>query len=136
MKKRKFGKLGVKEHPLIGQILNPVETTQYRALAATAKFLAIDRGDIVYCAKELTHHMATPTTADWEKMVRLERYLNNRPRVQLWYKIQETPCQLEMWCKTQAVVALSSAEAELYGSVRASAETMDSSRCTKTSAHT
>ena len=29
-----------------------------------------------------------------------------------------------MWCKTQAVVPLSSAEAELYGLVRASAETM------------
>ena len=29
-----------------------------------------------------------------------------------------------MWCKTQAVVALSSAEAELFGLVRASAETM------------
>ena len=29
-----------------------------------------------------------------------------------------------MWCKTQAVVALSSAEAEFYGLVRASAETM------------
>ena len=29
-----------------------------------------------------------------------------------------------MWCKTQAVVALSSAEAELYGLVRSSAETM------------
>ena len=27
------------------------------------------------CAKELTRHMATPTTADWEKMVRLGRYL-------------------------------------------------------------
>ena len=29
-----------------------------------------------------------------------------------------------MWCKTQTVAALSSAEAELYGLVRASAETM------------
>ena len=29
-----------------------------------------------------------------------------------------------MWCKTQAVVALSSAEAEVYGSVRALTETM------------
>ena len=65
----------------------------------------------------------------------------------MWYKFQETPCQLEtfsdtdwagcrrtrrsatvgytvagshlikMWCKTQIVVALSSAEAELYGLV-------------------
>ena len=32
----------MKEQPLIGQILNPVETTRYRALAATANFLAID----------------------------------------------------------------------------------------------
>ena len=31
---------------------------------------------------------------------------------------------IKMWCKTQAVVAPSSAEAELYGLVRASAETM------------
>ena len=146
VEKRKLGKLG--------QILSPVETTRQRALAATANFLAIDRGGIVYCAKELTRHMATPTTADWENMVRLGRYLKNRPRVQLWYKFQETPCQLEtfsdtdwagcrrtrrsttggytvarshlikMRCKTQAVVALSSAEAELYGLVRASAETI------------
>ena len=31
---------------------------------------------------------------------------------------------IRMWCKTKAVVALSSAEAEFYGLVRASAETM------------
>ena len=97
--------------------------------------------------------MATPTTADWEKVVMLVRCLKNKPRVRLWYKFQELPCQLEtypdtdragcrtrrsttggytvagshlikMWCRTQAVVALSSAEAELYGLVRASAETM------------
>ena len=34
------------------------------------------------------------------------------------------PRLIKMWCKTQAVVALSSADAELYGLVRASAETM------------
>ena len=154
VEKRKLGKLGMKEQPLIGQILNPVETTRYGALAANANFLAIARGDIVCCAKELTRHMATPTTADWVKVVRLGRYLKTRPRVQLWYKFQETPCPLEtfsytnlagcrrtrrsttggytvagshltkMWCKTQADVALSSAEAELYGLVRASAETI------------
>ena len=100
VEKRKLGKLGMKEQPLIGQILSPVETTRYSALAATANFLATDRGDIVFCAKELTRHMATPTTADWEKMVRLGRYLKNRPRVQLWYKFQETPCQLETFSDT------------------------------------
>ena len=108
----------------------------------------------MHCAKELTRHMATPTTVDWEKVVRLGRYLKNRPRVRLWFKFLETPCQLEtysdtdwagckrirrnttggytvagshlikVWCKTQAVVAIISAEAELYGLVRASAQTM------------
>ena len=69
MVKRELGKLGVKGQPLIGQILSPAETTQYWATAATANFLAIDREDVVYCAKELTHHMATPTTTDWEQVV-------------------------------------------------------------------
>ena len=53
VEKRKLGKLGMKEQALIGQILSPAETTRKTALAATANFLAIDRGDIVYCAKEL-----------------------------------------------------------------------------------
>ena len=167
VEKRKLGKLGMKEQPLIGQILSPAETTRKRALAATADFLVIDRGDIVYCAKELTRHMATPTTPDWEKVASFGRYLKNRPRVQLWYKFLETPCQLETfsdtdwagcrrtrrsttggytvagshliktWRKTQAVVVLSSAEAELYALVRASADTQrDSYRCTKTSVRT
>ena len=28
----------------------------------------------MYCAKELIRHIATPTTTDWEKVVRLEKY--------------------------------------------------------------
>ena len=60
---------GMKEQPLVGQMLSPAETTRYRALAATANFLAVDRGEL--CAKELARHMATPTTTDWDKVVRL-----------------------------------------------------------------
>ena len=79
----KVGKVGMKEQPLIGQILSPAETIRYSALAATANFLAIDRGDIVHCAEEWTRHMAAATTADWEKVVRLERYLKNKHTVRL-----------------------------------------------------
>ena len=79
VEKRPLGKLGMKEQPLIGKILSPDETTRYRALAATANFLATDRGDIVHCAKELTRHTAAPTTADWEKVVRLGKYLKTDP---------------------------------------------------------
>ena len=154
VERRKLGKLGMKEQPLIGQILSPAETTRKSALAATANFLVIDRGDIVHCAEELTRHMAKPPTADWEKVVRLGRYLKNRPWVRLWYKFQETPCQLETYSDTdwagcrrtrrsttggtqlqdlittkcgekhKLLRLLSSAEAELYGLVRASAETL------------
>ena len=74
VERKKLGKLGMKEQPLIGQILSPVETP----LGTEANFLAMDRGGIVYCAKELTRHMATPTTADWEEMVRLVRYLKKQ----------------------------------------------------------
>ena len=52
VEKRKLGKFGMKEQPLIGQMLSFVETTRQRALAATANFLAVDRGDTVYCAKK------------------------------------------------------------------------------------
>ena len=69
---------------MVGQILSPAETTRFRALAATANFPAIDRGDTVYCAKELTRHMATPTTTDLERLVGLGSYLMNKPRVRLW----------------------------------------------------
>ena len=83
---------------------------------------------------------------DWEKMVRLGRYLKNRPRVRLWYKFQETPCQLETFSDTdwagcgrtaavpredtQVQDLISSkrgakfGEAETNGLVRASAKTM------------
>lgn len=135
-------------------LLGPAEATRYRALAARANYLAIDRGDILYAAKELTRKMSAPTVGDWGKLERLGRYLKGRPRVVLWYKHQEDPgvveaysdtdwagCRrtrrsttgglirrgrhlLKTWCKTQAVIALSSAEAELYGLVRASAEAL------------
>ena len=108
----------------------------------------------MYCAKELTRHMATPTTVDLGEGGEIGEVFEKQTQVRFWYTFQETPCQLEtysdtdwagcrrarrsttggytvagshlikMWCKTQAVVALSSAEAELYGLVRASAETM------------
>ena len=37
VERRKLGKLGMQEQPLIGQILSPAETARYGALAATAK---------------------------------------------------------------------------------------------------
>ena len=56
LEKRQFGKLGMKEQPLVGQILSPAETTRKRALAATANFHAIDREDMVLRKRIDTSH--------------------------------------------------------------------------------
>ena len=148
------GELGKRREVDAARILDSQESTRYRAIAARANYLAIDRGDIMFATKELTRKMSEPTEHDWNKLVRLGRYLAGRPRVLLWYKHQQEPtcveghsdtdwagCKrtrrsttggylsygshvLKMWCKTQATVALSSAEAELYGIVRAAAEVL------------
>ena len=72
----------------------------------------------MYCAQELTRHMATPTTADWETGCR-----KNTPQHNGGYTVAGSNL-FKVCCKTQAVVALSSAEAELQGLMRAPAETM------------
>ena len=67
----------MKEQAWDGQRLSPDDTIRCRRMAATANFLAM-RG-IMFCGKDLTRHMATPTTAVWEQVVRLGRYLKNTP---------------------------------------------------------
>ena len=143
-----------KDVPDADQLLNKEQTTQYRGIAARGNFLAIDRADLLYAVKECSRSMSRPTIQDWDKLIRLGRYLKYKPRVVNWYKYQSQPehlttytdsdwagCRrtrrstsggcimmgghmINMWSKTQATIALSSAEAELYATVKASAESM------------
>ena len=154
LRRKRSGTLGKKTEGNEDQSLGKASVSKYRAIAARANYLAADRPDIMYAAKELCRKMSSPTARDWDRLVRLGRYLKGRPRVQMWYRLQEEQeyvstysdtdwagCRrtrrsttggysvlgshvLKTWCKTQATVALSSAEAELYGLVRASAETL------------
>ena len=96
--------------------------------------------------------MSKPTLKDWAKLKRLGRYLIGKPRLVYMYKFQEEVTALtaysdanwasntgdrrstsgglilrgshyiKSWSKTQSLVALSSAEAELYGIVKCSSE--------------
>ena len=104
--------------------------------------------------KEIARKLAAPRVSDWDLMTRLARYLVGRPRMVLWYRYPGDDgcirtmtdgdwacCRrtrrsttggitvrgshvLKFWAKTQAVVSLSSAEAELYEAVKATAETL------------
>ena len=57
------------------------EATRFRAVAARANYLAADRPDIQYSVKEVCRRMAKPVESDWQKLVRLARYLKGAPRL-------------------------------------------------------
>ena len=101
--------------------------------------------------KEAARNMSKPRAADFSKLRKIGRYLIGRPRLILSFPWQELPstvvaftdsdwagCSrsakstsgraicfgehtLKTYCKQQKVIALSSAEAELYAMVAASA---------------
>lgn len=135
-------------------VLDPKEVTKFRACIARMNYLAIDRPDIMFAVKELARRMSAPSIEDQEKMCRLARYLKGKPRNVAWYQYQDDQDTVEVftdsdwagcrstrrstsggcimigthfikaWSKTQATRALSSAEAELYAIVKATAEGM------------
>ncbi len=129
-------------------------STEFRALAARANYLAQDRPDIQFATKEVCRSMANPQLGDWQKLKRLVRYLKGKPRViynmhwqKQWANMEVysdanwANCKttrkstsggcillgshcIKSWSKTQSVIATSSAESELYALVRASQEAL------------
>ena len=129
-------------------------TTRFRAVAARANYLAADRPDLQFASKEVCRAMQAPTTRDWRRLKRLVRYVRDNMRLAYVYQWQARPLHLtaytdtdwagcevtrrstssggvcygwhliKSWSKTQASVALSSAEAELAGTVKTTAEAL------------
>ena len=126
--------------------------TEFRALAARANYLAQDRADIQYAAKECCRGMAAPTRGHLKAMRRLVRYLIAFPRVVWSFVFQHRQDCLRFYsdsdwagCRrtarstsggialigshcirsysvTQKMVTLSSGEAELMALVKATSE--------------
>ena len=137
-----------------GLELGPEEAKQFRALAARANYLSQDRPDIQYPVKEIARRMSRPTERDWRLLKRLARYLLGKPRAVVMYHWQEpismldvytdsdwagckTSCRstsggviqlgwhfIKGWSSTQTVLAMSSAEAELYALVKGASQTL------------
>ena len=121
--------------------LQGTEATQYRALAARLNYLALDRADLQFAAKEISKYMSSPKDADWVKIKRVGRYLLGTPRYVQSFIWQDMPRELttfadsdwagdkvsrkstsggalmcgyhllKSWSSTQPVIALSSGEA-------------------------
>ena len=126
--------------------------TLYRAAAARAKYLVAERADVAFAVKECGRRMSSPTTTDWARLERVVRYLKRCPTVRQWFVFQPEQARLvaftdtdwagcrqtrrstnggcirhgrhvlRTWCAPQALVALSSGEAALYGAVKGSSE--------------
>ena len=126
------------------ELLEATEARTFRALAARLNYLAQDRPDLQYAAKEVSRRMARPSHGDWKLLKRVGRYLVGAPRAVQSFEWQasqyeldtfvdsdwagcKTTCRstsggavrlgwhtIRTWSSTQATVAMSSAEAELF----------------------
>ena len=134
--------------------LDADEARRSRAITARLNYLAVGRVDFQYSVKEAARHMSSPKTSSWKLLNKIGRYLVGRPRLVMMFKWQSPTetvtsftdsdwagcsrtakstsggivCIGEHVIKTyshpQKVIALSSAEAELYAMVAASAESL------------
>ena len=129
--------------------LDDEEAKRYRSVSMRLSYLAQDRPDLQVLAKELAKGLKNPTTAHWMMLKRGARYLRNRSRLVHLFPVQQSVSRLDVWtdadhagclrtrksttgycirlggsttktsCKSQAVIALSSGEAEYYSLVSA-----------------
>ena len=81
--KRKGAKTTKKIERLLskGHVLEPEEATAFRALSARGNYLAADRPDIGYSAKELCREFAQPNQNYFMKLKRMAQYLNSHKRL-------------------------------------------------------
>jgi hypothetical protein len=132
--------------------LTGADITSYRGVIARCNYLASDRPDCNFAIKEGCREMSAPTTGSLRRLVRIGRYLKNHPRLVWKFPMQSQQSEvivrtdadwagcrrarkstsggsisigehcIKTWSKTQAVIAKSSAESELYGVVRGACE--------------
>ncbi len=138
----------------IDELLSAGEAKSFRGLAARLNYLAQDRPDIQYAAKEISRRMARPTSRDWQLLKRAARYLVGAPRAvqTFWWQSSArtfdtfvdsdwagcaATCRstsggavklgwhvIKTWSSTQATVAMSSAEAELFSLTKGASVTL------------
>lgn len=63
--------------------LDGPEASRFRAVAATANYLGIDRADLQFAGKEACRDMSRPRASSLSKLKRIGRYLLEYPRA-IW----------------------------------------------------
>ena len=133
-------------------LLEESKATEYRSHTMRAGYLAQDRTDLQRAVRELAKGMSQPTERHQGLLKRVARYLCYAPRVIIRWRYQDKLTMLDTYCDTdhagcirtrksttgvvkmlgrnllhslcrgQAVIALSSGEAEYYGLVTGASE--------------
>ena len=136
------------------EALTEQEVKQFQSTAAKLNFVAPDRPECLFATKECMRAMAKPTREDAEKLKRLLRYYQGRPRgvIQMrrggdlsqteafvdadvagCLKTRRSTCGgailwggglVKAWSRTVATIALSSGESELAALTKGAAEGM------------
>ena len=107
--------------------------TRFRGVAARINFLAMDRSDLQFAAKELCRKMARPEPKDWDKARTTARYLKFRPRGVLEFPFEQRNEKLDgrreglheinIWWCAEVEREYRSAEAELYAMSKCAQQT-------------
>ena len=69
--------------------MSQTEASRFRGVAARINFLAQDRADIQFAAKELSRRMAVPVRSDWEAAKKIARYFKHRPRAVQVFRFEQ-----------------------------------------------
>ena len=134
--------------PLSGDELNSDLVPVFKSCCMRLNFVALDRVDIAFLAKELARTMSRPTKAAFEHMKHLVRYLLGNRRLVWVFRRQHLPTHIDIFCDsnwagctvtrksttsfvaclgqhtvatgafTQAVISLSAGEVEFYALVK------------------
>ena len=72
-------------------------STGYRAIAARANYLAIDRADIGAATKMAAERMSNPQEDDWERLARIASIIRSRPGVIQVCKLNEADEQIHVY---------------------------------------
>ena len=140
------------ETPEQEEKLDKGDVTLFRGVSARGMYLGPDRPEMLYAGKEVCREMSDPSVAGLTKLTRIAKFLAGRPRVVWEFPNQEPQeaidvyvdanwagCRrtrkstsggcamlgrhcLKAWSKTQAIIAKSSGESELYGVIKGSSE--------------
>ena len=82
------------------ELLDGRLATLYRAAAARANYLALDRPELSFAAKELCRRMSSPRQCDLQALRRVCRYLRGAPRVVYEFGWQPAGGALQVYADT------------------------------------